>query len=554
MRLTDRPTWKALLAHCREMGETRILDLFDRDPERPSGFSLEACGILFDYSKNPVSAETRRLLLALAEDASIPAQVAAMFEGKRINVTEKRAVLHTALRNRSKKPITVDGQDVMPGVRAVLGRMRGMAERVRGGIAKGVTGKAFTDIVNIGIGGSDLGPLMVTTALRPYGSPGLRAHFVSNVDGAHLAATLAVVNPETTLFIISSKTFTTLETLTNAKSAREWLLTKLAAAGPAEILVKHHFAAVSTNLEATAAFGIIPERVFGFWDWVGGRYSLWSAIGLPIALTLGFERFEELLAGAFEMDEHFRTTPLERNLPAMAALIGLWHIDFLGHRTLAILPYAQDLLYLPAFLQQLDMESNGKRVDRSGAAADYLTGPVIWGAPGTNGQHAFFQHLHQGTQVTPADFIVAANAVDTLPGHNDMLLANCIAQTEALLRGKSADEVRAELKARGMQGEELERLTPHRVFPGNRPSNTLVLQRLDPRSLGALIAFYEHKVFVQGAIWNINSFDQWGVELGKQLAGGVLADLESGKPAAGHDPSTRRLIEYVLKSRNDVTT
>ncbi len=554
MRLTDRPTWKALLAHCREMGETRILDLFDRDPERPSGFSLEACGILFDYSKNPVSAETRRLLLALAEDASIPAQVAAMFEGKRINVTEKRAVLHTALRNRSKKPITVDGQDVMPGVRAVLGRMRGMAERVRGGIAKGVTGKAFTDIVNIGIGGSDLGPLMVTTALRPYGSPGLRAHFVSNVDGAHLAATLAVVNPETTLFIISSKTFTTLETLTNAKSAREWLLTKLAAAGPAEILVEHHFAAVSTNLEATAAFGIIPERVFGFWDWVGGRYSLWSAIGLPIALTLGFERFEELLAGAFEMDEHFRTTPLERNLPAMAALIGLWHIDFLGHRTLAILPYAQDLLYLPAFLQQLDMESNGKRVDRSGAAADYLTGPVIWGAPGTNGQHAFFQHLHQGTQVTPADFIVAANAVDTLPGHNDMLLANCIAQTEALLRGKSADEVRAELKARGMQGEELERLTPHRVFPGNRPSNTLVLQRLDPRSLGALIAFYEHKVFVQGAIWNINSFDQWGVELGKQLAGGVLADLESGKPAAGHDPSTRRLIEYVLKSRNDVTT
>ena len=554
MRLTDRPTWKALLAHSREMSETRMLDLFDRDPERPSGFSLEACGILFDYSKNPVSAETRLLLLALAEEASVPAQIAAMFEGKRINVTEKRSVLHTALRNRSKNPVIVDGQDVMPGVRDVLQRMRGMAERLRGRITKGVTGKVFTDIVNIGIGGSDLGPLMVTKALRPYGSPGLRAHFVSNVDGAHLAATLAILDPETTLFIISSKTFTTQETLTNANSAREWLLTKLAAASPAEVLVEHHFAAVSTNLEATTAFGILPERVFGFWDWVGGRYSLWSAIGLPIALTLGFDRFEELLAGAFEMDEHFRTTPLERNLPAMAALIGLWHIDFLGHRTLAVLPYAQDLLYLPAFLQQLDMESNGKRVDRSGAAAEYLTGPVIWGAPGTNGQHAFFQHLHQGTQVTPADFIVAANAVDSLPGHNDMLLANCIAQTEALLRGKSADEVRAELKARGMQGEELERLTPHRVFPGNRPSNTLVLQRLDPRSLGALIAFYEHKVFVQGAIWNINSFDQWGVELGKQLAGGVLADLKSGKPAAGHDPSTRRLIEYVLKSRNDVTT
>ena len=546
MRLTDRPAWKDLHAHARDGGDTHILDLFSRDAQRAQEFSLEACGILFDYSKNPVSAETRRLLLALANDASVPAQIAAMFEGRRINVTEKRAVLHTALRNRSGKPVLVDGQDVMPGVRAVLERMRGMAERVRGGIAKGCTGRQFTDVVNIGIGGSDLGPLMVTTALRPYGSPGLQAHFVSNVDGAHLAATLTGLDPETTLFIVSSKTFTTQETLTNARSAREWLLTKLVAAAPAETVVEHHFAAVSTNLEATAAFGIIPERVFGFWDWVGGRYSLWSAIGLPIALAVGFERFEELLAGAFDMDEHFRTAPLERNLPTIAALIGLWHIDFLGHPTHAVLPYAQDLLYFPAFLQQLDMESNGKRVDRSGTATPYLTGPVIWGAPGTNGQHAFFQHLHQGTQVTPADFIVAANAVDSLPGHQDILLANCIAQTEALLRGKSADEVRAELKARGMQGEELERLTPHRVFPGNRPSNTLVLRQLDPRSLGALIALYEHKVFVQGAIWNINSFDQWGVELGKQLAGGVLEDLQAGKPGDGHDPSTVRLIQHVL--------
>ena len=550
MRLTDRPTWKALLAHSREMAETRILDLFARDPQRPSGFSLEACGILFDYSKNPVSAETRRHLVTLAEDASVLAQITAMFEGRRINVTENRAVLHTALRNRSSRPVMVDGKDVMPEVRAVLERMRGMAERVRSGIAKGCTGRQFTDVVNIGIGGSDLGPLMVATALRPYGSPGLRAHFVSNIDGAHLAATLSSLDPETTLFIVSSKTFTTQETLTNARSAREWLLTKLAGKGSAEVIVEHHFAAVSTNLDATAAFGIIPERVFGFWDWVGGRYSLWSAIGLPIALAIGFDRFEELLAGAFEMDEHFRTAPLDRNLPAMAALIGLWNIDFLGHPTHAVLPYAQDLLYLPAFLQQLDMESNGKRVDRSGAPTPYLTGPVIWGAPGTNGQHAFFQHLHQGTQVTPADFIVAANGSDTLPGHHEILLANCIAQTEALLRGKSADKVRAELKARGMQGDELERLTPHRVFPGNRPSNTIVLKQLDPRSLGALIAFYEHKVFVQGAIWNINSFDQWGVELGKQLAGGVLEDLKAGKPGTGHDPSTARLIEYVLKSRD----
>jgi glucose-6-phosphate isomerase len=550
MRLIDRPSWKALHAHARDLGETRILDLFAQDPQRAQGFSLEACGILLDYSKNPVSAETRRLLLALAEDASVPAQIAAMFEGKRINVTEKRAVLHTALRNRSSQPVLVDGRDVMPDIRTVLERMRGMAERVRGGIAKGCSGRPFTDVVNIGIGGSDLGPLMVTTALRPYGSPGLRAHFVSNVDGAHLAATLARLDPETTLFIVSSKTFTTQETLANANSAREWLLTKLGTTAPSEILVEHHFAAVSTNLEATAAFGIIPERVFGFWDWVGGRYSLWSAIGLPIALAIGFDGFEELLAGAYEMDEHFRNTPLERNLPALAALVGIWNIDFLGHPTHAVLPYAQDLLYLPAFLQQLDMESNGKRVDRSGTAASYLTGPVIWGAPGTNGQHAFFQHLHQGTQVTPADFIIAANATDTLPGHQDMLLANCIAQTEALLRGKSAEEVRAELKARGMQGEELERLTPHRVFPGNRPSNTIVLKQLDPRSLGALIAFYEHKVFVQGAIWNINSFDQWGVELGKQLAGSVLEDLKAGKAADGHDPSTRRLIQHVLKSRD----
>lgn len=550
MHLTDRPVWKNLLAHAPAMASTRILDLFEADSQRSTAYSLEACGILFDYSKNPVTDDTRRLLLALAQEANVPAQIAAMFEGKRINVTEKRAVLHTALRNRSSRPVMVDGKDVMPDVRAVLDRMRGMAERIRSGIARGATGKAFTDVINIGIGGSDLGPLMATTSLRPYTSAGLRSHFVSNVDGAHLAATLSGLNAETTLVIVSSKTFTTQETLTNARSAREWMLTKLGALAPEKVIIEHHFAAVSTNLEGTAAFGIVPERVFGFWDWVGGRYSLWSAIGLPIALAVGFDRFEELLAGAHEMDEHFRKTPIDRNLPAVAALIGIWHIDFLDHRTHAILPYAQDLQYLPAFLQQLDMESNGKRVDRAGTAADYLTGPVIWGAPGTNGQHAFFQHLHQGTQVTPGDFIVASNGLDNMPVHHEILLANCIAQTEALLRGKSAEEVRKELVARGMQGDEIERLTPHRVFPGNRPSNTIVLKKLDPRSLGALIAFYEHKVFVQGAIWNINSFDQWGVELGKQLAGGVLEDLQGGKASAGHDASTRRLIDYVLKNRD----
>jgi glucose-6-phosphate isomerase len=469
-----------------------------------------------------------------------------MFEGRRINITEQRAVLHTALRNRSGQAVRVDGEDVMPGVAEILDRMRGMAERIRSGVARGITGQPFTDIVNIGIGGSDLGPLMVATALRPYWGTGPRAHFVSNVDGAHLAATLAGLDPTTTLFIVSSKTFTTQETLANARAAREWMLTQLAPHGPDETIVEQHFAAVSTNLEATSAFGIAPERVFGFWDWVGGRYSLWSAIGLPIALAAGFEHFEALLGGAYEMDRHFRETPLDRNMPALAALVGIWQENFLDRRTHAVIPYAQDLAHLPAYLQQLDMESNGKRVDRSGAAVGYATGPVIWGAPGTNGQHAFFQHLHQGTQVTPVDFILAANPADTFPPQHDLLVANCLAQGEALLRGKTADEVRAEMAAKGVANDEIERLLPHRVFPGNRPSNTILMKRLDPASLGALIAFYEHKVFVQGAVWNINSFDQWGVELGKQLAGGVLGDLQAGAAGEGHDPSTRNLIRRAL--------
>jgi glucose-6-phosphate isomerase len=548
--LTDRPDWKALQAHADSMRHMRIADLFATEPGRPREFSVEACGLLFDYSKNPVSAETRRLLVALANNLGIPARIAAMFEGRRINATEDRAVLHTALRNPPGQPVMLDGKDVMPHIRAMLDRVGTFSGNVRAGKIRGFSGRPFTDVVNIGIGGSDLGPLMVTAALRPWCSPGLRTHFVSNVDGAHLTATLAGLDAETTLFIVSSKTFTTQETLANARSAREWLLARLAGSTPPEAVVRTHFAAVSTNLEATSAFGIVPEQVFGFWDWVGGRYSLWSAIGLPIAMAVGFEKFTELLAGAHAMDAHFRSTALERNIPVLAALVGLWHIDFLGRPTHAVLPYAQDLLWFPAYLQQLDMESNGKRTDLDGRPVGVDTGPVIWGAPGTNGQHAFFQHLHQGTQVTPADFIVAVNANDDLAGHQEMLLANCLAQSEALLRGKSEAEVRAELSARGMKAPALEKLLPHRVFPGNRPSNTIVLKQLDPASLGALIAMYEHKVFVQGAIWNVNSFDQWGVELGKQLATGVLEDLKAGKASGGHDASTARLIDYVLKSRD----
>ncbi len=531
------------------MRTARILDLFASDPNRVTDFSLEAAGWFLDYSKNPVSRETIRLLIAAAEDAGVPAQIKAMFEGRKINITEKRAVLHTALRNRSRRPVMVDGQDAMPGVLQVLERVRAFCGAVRAGDARGFTGREFSDVVNIGIGGSDLGPLMVTRALQPFADGQPRVHFVSNIDGAHLAATLSALNPETTLFIVSSKTFTTQETLTNARSARDWLVGAIGQARPADPIVAAHFAAVSTNLEATAQFGISPTRVFGFWDWVGGRYSLWSAIGLPIALAIGFERFTDLLTGAFEMDEHFRTAPLARNMPALLGLIGIWHSNFLGATTYAVLPYAQDLAWLPMHLQQLDMESNGKRVDRSGGPVDYTTGPVIWGAPGTNGQHAFFQHLHQGTQVTPCDFIVAADSDWRMPGHHEILLANCIAQTEALLRGKTTEEARAELDAPGVDASEADKLAMHRSFPGNRPSNTILAPRLDPRTIGALTALYEHKVFVQGAVWNINSFDQWGVELGKQLARTVLEDLEIGAASSAHDPSTRALIERISSMR-----
>jgi glucose-6-phosphate isomerase len=548
MRLTDRAQWKALQSHAAQMREVRMLDLF-RQGDRAREFSLEAAGIFLDYSRNPVSPQTMSLLAEAASDAGVPQQIQAMFEGRKINVSEKRAVLHVALRNRSNRPIMVEGQDVMPQVNSVLAQMRAFCDAVHGGTVCGVTGRPFTDVINIGIGGSDLGPLTATRALEPFRIKNLHVHFVSNIDGAHLGETLQELDPETTLFIVSSKTFTTQETLTNAQSARNWLLAQLGAAHDARSAIGAHFAAVSTNQEATAGFGISPDRVFSFWDWVGGRYSLWSAIGLPIALAVGFSRFEELLEGAHAMDEHFRSAPLLQNMPAVLALVGLWHRDFLGAATHAVLPYAQDLAWFPMHLQQLDMESNGKRTDRAGSLVDYQTGPVIWGAPGTNGQHAFFQHLHQGTQVTPCDFIVAANSEWDLPGHHDILLANCFAQTEALLRGKSSEESMAELLEQGLNSEEAKRLAPQRTFPGNRPSNTIVLRRLDARSLGALIALYEHKVFVQGALWNINSFDQWGVELGKQLAKEVLEDLKRGQPSSNHDPSTGMLIERVAKMR-----
>ena len=519
--------------------------MFRDDPARFERFSLRFNDLLFDYSKNRITAETVGLLLDLAAQAGLPAWIARMFGGDKINSTEHRAVLHTALRNRSERPVLVDDRDVMPDVRRVLNHMRSFADAVRGGGHRGHTGKQITDIVNIGIGGSDLGPLMACEALRHYARSDLRAHFVSNVDGTHLAETLKKLDAETTLFIVSSKTFTTQETITNARSARAWLVGKLGD----ELAVSRHFAAVSTNLKATGEFGINPDNVFEFWDWVGGRYSLWSAIGLPIALHVGMDRFEELLGGAYAMDEHFRNAPPEQNIPVLMGLLGIWYGNFFGAGTNAVFPYDQYLHRFPAYLQQLDMESNGKRVDRDGNPVDYDTGMVMWGEPGTNGQHAFYQLIHQGTRMVPADFLAPMHSQNPLGEHHPILLANCFAQTEALMVGKTAEEARAELEAQGLSGDELEALLPHKVFPGNKPTNTLLFERLDPHTLGMLIALYEHKVFVQSVVWNINPFDQWGVELGKQLAGKILPELRDGGTASPHDASTSSLIEHYRRHR-----
>jgi glucose-6-phosphate isomerase len=539
--LVESPAWQALVEHAATARDLILRTLFDADADRFAHFSLAAGPLFIDCSKHLVTARTRELLVALARQQGMDSAIADLFGGVRLNHTERRPALHTALRDRSGQPVMLDGRDVMPDVRSVLARMRRFSDGVRDGALRGLGGEPFDAVVNIGIGGSDLGPQMVVEALRAHVRPDLKVRFVSNVDDTHLVESLRGLDPARTLFLVSSKTFTTQETMTNAASARRWLVSGLRD----ERAVATHFAAISTNLEATAAFGIAPDRVFEFWDWVGGRYSLWSAIGLPIAIAVGMDRFESLLGGAHAMDRHFRTAPLETNAPVLLGLLGVWYRNFLGCATQAVLPYEQYLHRLPAYLQQLDMESNGKRTDRSGRPVDYDTGPVVWGEPGTNGQHAFFQLLHQGTQMVPADFILAARGAHDLEGHHDILLANCIAQSQALAFGKTEAEAGAEMIRNGIDPAEADRLAPYRAFPGNRPSTTIVMDSLTPEALGALIALFEHRVFVQATLWNINPFDQWGVELGKQLAGTVLASLRAGTPAANLDGSTRGLIDRV---------
>ena len=543
----DLAAWRALTAHVAGVRGVSLRALFAEDVKRFARFSGALDDLLVDWSKQRVTEETMDLLVDLARACDVEGRREAMFRGEAINATEGRAVLHTALRNRSSNPVMVDGRDVMPDVRAVLEQMRVFSEAVRGGAWRGHNGDVITDIVNIGIGGSDLGPLMVCQALEPYARADLRVHFVSNVDGAHLHHTLKRLNPAKTLFIVASKTFTTQETMTNATSARAWLLAGL---GGDAAAVGRHFVAVSTNRDAVAVFGIDPTNMFVFWDWVGGRYSLWSAIGLSIVLYLGFERFVELLDGAHAMDRHFQAAPLEANLPVVLALIGVWNSNFLGAESLAILPYDQHLARFPAYLQQGDMESNGKSVTLGGGAVDYQTGPVIWGEPGTNGQHAFYQLIHQGTRLVPCDFLAGAESQTPLGDHQAKLLANFFAQSEALAFGKTADEVRGELEAQGMAPDAVERLLPHKVFQGNRPSTSILYKKLTPYRLGTLIALYEHKIFTQGVIWDVNSFDQWGVELGKVLAGRILPELAGNAIIDSHDTSTNGLINH-LKALRD---
>ncbi len=543
--LTASPAWKALQAHHAQLKDVQMRDLFAGDAGRFDRFSLAFEEIFLDYSKNRISDETLALLVALAEEAGVPAWRERMFNGDKINFTEDRAVLHTALRNRSGRPVMVDGVDVMPAVRDVLDHMGRFSESVRSGEWRGYSGEIIRDIVNIGIGGSDLGPVMVTEALRPYAHDRLHVHFVSNVDATQLVETLRHLNPETTLFIVASKTFTTQETLTNAHSARRWFLDK---AGD-EKAIARHFVAVSTNQAEVEAFGIDAANMFGFWDWVGGRYSLWGAIGLPIMLSIGSDRFIELLTGAHAMDEHFRNAPLAENMPVIMALLGVWYINFFDAETHAILPYDQYLHRFPAYFQQGDMESNGKRVRRDGELVDYDTGPVIWGEPGTNGQHAFYQLIHQGSRLVPADFLAPLQSQNPLGHHHEILLSNCFAQTEALMKGKTEAEARDELILAGFEGEALESLLPHKLFPGNRPTNTLLFRKLTPHTLGSLIALYEHKIFVQGVIWGINSFDQWGVELGKQLAQAIQPELLNDAPVSSHDASTNGLINHYKRGR-----
>jgi len=538
-------SWQKLAAHYEKIKSLQMKTFFAEDPRRFEKFSLRFNDILLDYSKNRVTAETMKLLFKLAEECALRAAVEDMFAGEKINETENRPVLHVALRNRSNTAVYVAGRDVMPEVNRVLAKMEDFSRELASGHWRGYSGEKITDIVNIGIGGSDLGPKMVTEALRPYARQGIEVHFVSNVDGTHISEALKRLNPETTLFIVASKTFTTQETMTNAYSARRWFLQH--AGDPARIA--RHFVAVSTNTQKVADFGIDADNMFIFWDWVGGRYSLWSAIGLSIACFIGYANYTALLQGAFEMDLHFKSAPFEKNMPVILALLGIWYSNFFGAAAEVILPYDQYLHRLPAYLQQTNMESNGKSTDRQGRRVSYPTGPIIWGEPGTNGQHSFYQLLHQGTRLIPADFLAPAVSHNPIGEHHRILLSNFFAQTEALMNGKTRREVEAELAAEGRSTEELRKLAPYKIFEGNRPTNSILFKKLTPQTLGSLIALYEHKIFVQGVIWNIFSFDQWGVELGKQLAGKIQPELADDRPVSSHDGSTNGLINAFKQMR-----
>ena len=540
-KLTSSAPWLALQAHFEQIRGLHMRQLFAEDPERFSRFSLQIDDFLLDFSKNRITGDTIKLLIELAQACDVPGWIARMFNGDIINHTEHRAVLHVALRNRSNRPIEVQGQNVMPEVNAMLQKMRDFSKQVRTGQWLGYSGKRITDVVNIGVGGSDLGPMMASEALRPYASRDLRVHFVANVDENEINDVLEYLNPETTLFIVVSKTFTTQETLTNAETAREWFLTH----NPDTAAIPHHFVAVSNNTTAAGKFGIHQDNLFKMWDWVGGRYSMWSAV----ACAIGMDNFELLLQGAHDMDEHFRTAPLDKNMPVILGLLGIWYNNFFNAQTYALLPYDQHLRYLPDYLRQADMESNGKRVDRDGEVVDYTTGPIVFGSVGISGQHAFYQLMHQGKKLIPADIIAAAIDSKSLPNHHDILMANVFAQAEAFMRGKTPAEARAELQAEGLTDAALESLLPYKVFSGNKPSNLILFHTLDPRTLGRLIALYEHKICVQGIIWNINSFDQWGVELGKQLAKTVLGELKGDENIASHDNSTNGLINYYKQLR-----
>ncbi|XP_073688447.1 glucose-6-phosphate isomerase a [Garra rufa] len=553
MALTSDPNYRKLEQWYKSSaGNINMRQMFDADQDRFNKFSLQLAtddgDILLDYSKNLVNEEVLRMLFEMARSVGVEAAREKMFAGEKINFTEGRAVLHTALRNRSNTPIMVEGKDVMPDVNRVLEQMKGFCHKVRSGEWKGFSGKSITDVVNIGIGGSDLGPLMVTEALKPYSKGGPNVWFVSNIDGTHMAKTLAQLNAETTLFIIASKTFTTQETITNAETAKEWFLQ----AAKDKSSVAKHFVALSTNAPKVKDFGIDTNNMFEFWDWVGGRYSLWSAIGLSIALHIGYDNFEQLLAGAHWMDNHFRSAPLEQNAPVILALLGVWYVNFFQAETHALLPYDQYMHRFAAYFQQGDMESNGKYITKSGTRVNYHTGPIVWGEPGTNGQHAFYQLIHQGTRLIPADFLIPAQSQHPIRDnlHHKILMANFLAQTEALMRGKTTEEAKKELQGAGMSGDALEKLLPHKVFEGNKPSNSIVFKKLSPFMLGALVAMYEHKIFVQGVMWDINSYDQWGVELGKQLAKKIEPELQDDAEVHSHDSSTNGLISFFKKNRS----